>query len=445
MKSRAVVAAVSVAASVLVGGLSIRAPWVLAALAAALPLMVVLVVRARRAVLALTVAVLVVGSGSLPLRGNLVFYGRFALMALLLLANLVQGSGSTRRLRGWFAPALVALVALAVTSTLWSVDPSLTLQRSVAFGILVAAVLSSASRVWRDVRDLRADLEVVAGVLGAAMAVNIVLYASSPGWAYSGERFRGILENPNTIGVTAALVIPLVLGLAQGARIRRPLWIAFGVATIANLVLSQSRGGLLGATAGVLIFVVRRGDTKADRRGLILGLMSLVSLAFALVAATSVRPLSDPSGRLDAWEAFLDLRSERPVLGWGFGAVELVLPERLAPQTTFRGAIVPNAFLQAVGELGPLGLALLAPAVASAYRSGSAVARAPLSRGVLGALAAGIVVELGEAGMVSAGSILAFNFWLVAAGAAWLGSTRSDAARAPARAGPARRHLVSER
>jgi O-antigen ligase len=127
-------------------------------------------------------------------------------------------------------------------------------------------------------------------------------------------------------------------------------------------------------------------------------------------------------GRFTAWALAVGLTRERPVAGSGFGTTEEVFgPQAAAISLEFLGRLVHNPYLQTLLELGPVGLVVLLLAVANALRRGWLGPRVyPLWTAVYGALVAGVTSF--ESSMLSAGSIFAFNFWLVAAASVRLGT-----------------------
>ena len=95
------------------------------------------------------------------------------------------------------------------------------------------------------------------------------------------------------------------------------------------------------------------------------------------------------SGRADAWNvAWKDYR-ENPVLGSGAGTFEHYWVEHRPSSTYFRDA--HSLYLETLAELGPLGLALVAGAVAAMVASAVRVRGDPLAAGAFGAVVAFLV------------------------------------------------------
>ena len=95
------------------------------------------------------------------------------------------------------------------------------------------------------------------------------------------------------------------------------------------------------------------------------------------------------SERADAWNvAWKDYR-ENPVLGSGAGTFEHYWVEHRPSSTYFRDA--HSLYLETLAELGPLGLALVAAAVAAVVASAVRVRGQPLAAGAFGAVVAFLV------------------------------------------------------
>jgi O-antigen ligase len=187
-----------------------------------------------------------------------------------------------------------------------------------------------------------------------------------------------------------------------------------------------SRGGLVAVLAGMLAFTFQcRG---ISRRYLALTLVGLLVVAAGLIAmalnAHLGRLLSlDSAGRTAAWSVILKLWEQRPWLGWGFGSTDVVFPKLQGNLIqVFEGGNAHNAYFQTLFEVGPLGLLLMLAAIGLALGRVLVPAKDFLEAGVFGAVVAGLVNQIFESGLTAPGSIIAFNFWLLAIAAVRLGN-----------------------
>lgn len=127
-----------------------------------------------------------------------------------------------------------------------------------------------------------------------------------------GERPFSTLGNPIFLGAYLAMVIPVTLGWALSTRRRLReagaghlwRWIAAGSSLLlvlcqgAALVLSQSRGPLVGLCAGLFAFVLIAAAVRGKRK------LALGALGFAIALVAFVAVLNLPEGPLAKWRSF---------------------------------------------------------------------------------------------------------------------------------------------
>jgi O-Antigen ligase len=421
---------------------------------------------AIQAVLALFVVSLGVAAGNGPAPWN-VPIGRdvrwAALAELVALAVVFAALSPRGRLGRRFELLFAAFLALAVLSALWSADASLTLGRvaTLAAVLLTGAALASVVAVRRDFVEVFL-LGLVAGVVILALLGLLVLWddpdrAIVPATLQSAARYNGIGGNPNTIAMLIALVLPAAVWCVLEARGRtRQVVVTAALALLyGSLVASGSRGALLGALLGTIVFaLVARYPRRTT--GVVVG--SAIALFAAGVAVLGLqepakrnpvirfdivppptpplspadvqprlplesevglprrgdrpfeRTLFTSSGRLDAWSGALEQALERPLLGYGFGTEERVFTDRYYLHYSDRPE---NAYLGTLLQLGFAGfallLALLAAVAARISRQRDAAAAA-----CAGAVACGLVLAVSQSYLTSVGSPAMAPFWLCA-------------------------------
>lgn len=382
--------------------------------------------RARRVVLVLTLVALVLGNSSLSGAASAVFYVRFAMFGLLIMINLLEPPALrlNARARG-MAFGLSAVGALGVLSVAWSPDKLMTLERSAGFLLMVAAVVTTATRAWPDARAVRDDLVLLASVVGTALAIGLVLHLQGSTLAQDGTRFQGILENPNTVALAGTLVLPLCFGLAATSRGRgRRFWPLAAAVVIMALFMSGSRNGLLSGAVGIAIAVVRGAMSGRARRVATAALLAAGAIAawaflFHGGPAASVAgnlTARGSSGRIGALKLAVRLSAQRPLTGWGFGTTQYIFgPQVLTNGLRFVGADIPNGYLEAFFEGGVLSLVALLVALGRSLRVGVGAVDGILPRAVWAAVVAGAISQLFEPGITAAGSLFALNFWFLAA------------------------------
>lgn len=271
------------------------------------------------------------------------------------------------------------------------------------------------------------------GVLYGALAQALL---AVPQLVLTGDRALGTTYHANVLGSAAAFAT--VLGASVWLRpiAGVPRWLAVlgGVAGLAALVASGSRGAALAAIVGVLTVLIVEATTAGDRRratavaiGTALATLALM-LAFSGLVRERIGALSDPlslEGRTVLWRASLDLIRDRPWLGHGGGT----WPDAIAAtQPNVRTDAIPHPHNQALlwlHEAGALGfaswvawwLALLIASVARRHHRAAAVG-----------IGAGVAVHgIVEPVLSITGLALPLALWWAAAGAAAVAPSDLDA------------------
>jgi hypothetical protein len=359
-----------------------------------------------------------------------------------------------------FAALLGCFLALAVVSTAWSTDAALTLGR---LATLAAVFAIGGSLAWvaaerREVVEI-VILGVVAGVVVLALLGLVDLWdnydrAVVPATTQSPARYTGIGGNPNTMAMLIALVLPAVawLILTAPGRAQRVLAVLVFVFLYVSIVASGSRGALLGALLGTIVFAFASRRHSAAVAGtavaLFLGGVGLFALEHPAktdrVLPYSIQPPPTPplsshdlqpklplenevgfprpgqkpfrrtlftsSGRLDAWRGALDQALERPLLGYGFGTEERVFVDRYYLHYSDRPE---NAYVGTLLQLGLVGLAALVALLAYVLSRARLVTRGPAAA-CAGAVVCGLVLAVTQSYLTSVGSPAMTPFWLCA-------------------------------
>jgi O-antigen ligase len=429
---------------------------------------------------AIALSVLAFAAGSSSVHGAVRVGGPLRWVFLFVLAGVGIALAGARAVAALGASAFARFVAglaafgvLALLSTAWSVDPSLTFQRAASFCVLLLAAATLAI-------GLR-PREIFVGIAGGAAAVavlSLVLLvidhdaAVQPATAGSGWRFRGFGMNPNTAAMLYALALVPTIWLACSESGRaRAAWALASLLLYVEIVLSQSRGALVAALAAGVV-----GAYLLMPLGRRLAVV-LVAIAAAFAIGISVRidasapvagrgpavvppPSSLPagcskapcsanetrlrrlypdflgvfpsrpqdeighpalgdaasstgSGRVDAWKGALRQARSRPVLGYGFGTEAKVFVDRWY---FFEGNLPENSYIGLLLQVGVVGLLLFAVPlfvvsfVAVFRRRAIGAERAVAAAVVCG----GLVLMLVQSFAYSVGNIATLPFWLSA-------------------------------
>ncbi|MDR3512798.1 MAG: O-antigen ligase [Caulobacteraceae bacterium] len=225
-------------------------------------------------------------------------------------------------------PFIVVMLAVAAASLFWSVAPDQTSRRIVAIGLSTLAGVALGSR-WRW-----SQLVEICAVAFAVMAIlSLILALAAPSVGRMTELFpgawRGLWIEKNTFGGLMAFA-SLNFAAAALFQPRRSLfWWGMTALAIVMLGLSTSKTSLvslmLGGSALAFVLLVRRGGATAVAATwlAVVGLTALVAI-IALNPDLFLGLLGKDAtltGRTKIWAAVWRLIQQRPILGYGYGAV----------------------------------------------------------------------------------------------------------------------------
>jgi hypothetical protein len=397
-----------------------------------------------------------------------------ALAALVALALVWAWQRRTARLPATGLAAAGALLAVSFVSAAWSADPERTIARAVAFSLVLVA---AAALAWAAAgRPRAADAVLDAVVAGAALVaiggLLVLLFryerAVAPATTTSPARYQGLGGGPNTATMLLAVALPAAahVALDSAPPLRRTVGWLVAAGLLASIVASGSRGALVAAFGGVLVYALRRAPTS--RQALAGAAITVVLFAAAAAAAalpdrappgtTAAEVAADPnpppveavppfvdanlvlrlqddvgrpppgtaatedpgrtltgsSGRDEAWLGAMEQAGQRPLLGYGFGTEGKVFVDRYVG---FNSGVPENSYLGLVLQLGVVGLALfVALAVVLFMPAVWRVPRGQHTRGLTGAsagmLAAGLVLGLFQSFVYAAGNNATAALWI---------------------------------
>lgn len=312
------------------------------------------------------------------------------------------------RTRPPLAAPLVAWVALAATSCLWSPDASTTLKSVLTDIVLPAGGLYAAYFSCGDAHRFRVMALALAGGLAFIAALTLFAVFSGEITALQPDDRDGLLRYYPGPGVASTLALfALPFGLLLSCARNRALRPA-GVGLLACILIvglgSLNRMFWLASVIVVAVFYAWQwaGLLRWQRRIFVGGTAVGVAAAISMVAYLTHARDSDEINRdtrLQAWQEWAVVAREAPILGHGFGKkiVRDVGEGRLSPQVTERHPYLlahgHNVFLVVFLQLGLVGLALfcvlLGAVVREAWRgrAGGLVESAALAALLAGMLA----------------------------------------------------------
>lgn len=338
-----------------------------------------------------------------------------------------------KRLRLVFEPGqamALGILAIAMVSTLQASDTSAavtTTTRYASFAIIyvILTQFGHDRLLQRRVAWVLAVTSTVSGGLGLR------------------EYFRGAspiatlhYANANDFAFILATSLPLMFWLLGGRRSLRPLVMGLIGVVFAAILLSLSRGTLVGLGVGFLFFLF------TDRRRLQLTLLAGVLAAVAAVLAVHSNPArfqealllkrqvahENVTTRYELWGAAARLATDHPLLGVGPGNFQDYYNKLTGrPVGTYTLTVAHNALLDIAAELGLVAMFLLAAFLALSFWRLSAAARMGLGEpGFAQALRISLVIAVVSAFFLSEQYFL--PFWLIGglASAIWLKGRQAD-------------------
>lgn len=250
---------------------------------------------------------------------------------------------------------------------------------STLFGGEVSASASAANDLlqsvliaWLVVLLARTRVEIAAiswlaaashTLLAAVLVCRVVLGGRLAGfrnlnYGGIGSADPGQLGDENSLASLLLLTLPLLWFLAAQSRVpwQRALAALGVVVTVAGIVLSYSRAGLVGLGVAALC-IVFAGPRPQRGAALLAGaaallLLLLPSAYIGFLVRTALEPGGQMRGRLVIWNVAGELLKERPLLGSGPGTFEI----RYGRQIPGAPRAGHNWILEFLVELGGVGL-----------------------------------------------------------------------------------------
>lgn len=345
-------------------------------------------------------------------------YGRLAALGLLAIAVLREPTApdAPTASQRWVLGALAAIAGVATATTLWSIDVTTTLEQIVLLWTMVVIAAVASRRRWRTVDVVVGDVRVMVTVIAVVLLAGLVGHALGVVPLPYGGRFQGLLANPNMAAQVGTLAIFLALAVLR----RRRSWIAIAciAASVATILLSESRTAIVAVVIGVAWMAVLAGA-----RGLVAVVgVGIVALCAATLLAPGLLQLAlgrfgqvsagdGLSGRSFIWAAGLDAVADR-MHGWGWGTSETVLAGAYRSGATRELALTfHNSVLQVAVEGGVLAAVLLLAAYAGIVAPMLRMRRSGVAAALSGLAAAGIVAQMSESGVFGTGQVFPYLFW----------------------------------
>ncbi|MEQ9188108.1 MAG: O-antigen ligase family protein [Cryomorphaceae bacterium] len=219
----------------------------------------------------------------------------------------------------------------AILASFWSSSLFIALQKSISYALIYFLVPIGYSSAAAE--DERFPLDFLC-FLTVCLGIGLVIHVFNPAFTTLGGRYRGILGNPNGLGIFLTVVFPLFFLITSKVKSTTAAWrfdYIFYLFFLASLLLTGSRTALFAFLILVFFLRVRYLSNTVSIIlfvGLVLGyeyflqqlplLISTLGLEEYLRADT----LNEGSGRFVAWAFAWEKINNVFFVGGGFGYTE---------------------------------------------------------------------------------------------------------------------------
>ena len=281
------------------------------------------------------------------------------------------------------------LVGTAMASVLWTLEPDITLRRSI---LLLGTTIFGAYIAVRY--NLRQQLELLSWVFGSIIFLSFIFAIAMPstgtmtfqeGGAHAGT-WRGIMTHKNLLGRIMVLssMVFLLRGISQSktkSRYQWISWLGYGLSILLILLCTSKTALIVSFTLTITIPLYRTWRSKYTQFiPLTIAVIVVCGSAAILIidkldiiTATLGRDLT-LTGRTDIWVAMWDIIQKRPLLGYGLNAVwqnwNNEATAYLWTKLSWECPYGHNGFMDLLAELGFSGLAFVLCSYVMTYVKG---------------------------------------------------------------------------
>lgn len=355
-------------------------------------------------------------------------------LGLFCLCALVLPARGARARRFSAADLFAGMLLLLALTSVWDTPYQQTaLLRTISVILLYVAVFWS---LWHFADQ--AGEEIILRSLGWCLGLCLLggLLAARTGfvsaWQADG-RFRGLMPNPNSVGLLGAIAFPLLL--TQAIERRRWMDRVFVLSAAASVLLSGSRTSAVSCAFATTLILARAGMGRGLAVLLVVGTLAGALLTFRPweqsegYSGTMLfdNPLSRLSfkddtlmggGRFEMWPVAVDAIKQSPLLGHGFGTEEFWMDEAGLSMEEFKihqGKYMHNSYLGLTYQLGLVGAAMLfIPLWWLTFKAALRLLRRQLTlrqSGYVAMLITGLIAAGAESWIYSVGNAFCFPFW----------------------------------
>jgi exopolysaccharide production protein ExoQ len=290
-----------------------------------------------------------------------------------------------------FNPYILAFLALASLSVLWSIEPDVTVRRVYRFVTVLVVCTAFAVQGWHRHRYQ----DVTRPLLTSILIASLIFVLAAPQYAIQAQQlfelkgaWRGITEGKNVLGPLAsdAAILWLHAWLSKQSK---PLAAASGLfLSLFILVKTRSDDSILATAFGVPFILLLLRPAGALRRYMpyIVGVFAASIAVYALAvlnlipgSATLLSPISLLTGksltfsnRTAIWAVLEAHIRQHPLLGTGYAAYWYDVPgspsQEMVRYLYFYPTEGHNGYLDVINDTGYVGFCLLIAYFISYFR-----------------------------------------------------------------------------
>ncbi|TVR37935.1 MAG: O-antigen ligase family protein [Cryomorphaceae bacterium] len=259
-------------------------------------------------------------------------------------------------------------IAYALLTNLWANDPITGFQKSLSYALILFTVPLYFMKALGDNKDLAADLFLY---MIAVLSIGFVLYVLIPDFVQLMGRYRGLLGNPNGLGmfvvVTGLLAYILYQSSDKNVSVKTLFLVAL-ILALMSIALTRSRTSLFVMLMFILFSRLRYFTNIASVAvfvvlvvgyEVLLSQIPIIAMALGLEEYLRLETLESGSGRQVAWDYALFQIEKVYFTGGGFGYTEF-LYKRDYHELSMLGhqGNAHNTYLTLWLDTGIIGLAL---------------------------------------------------------------------------------------
>jgi len=357
------------------------------------------------------------GVGSVAMQLRWVF---FALFSFHVFGDIFLGR-TVRRIKIFDILAIIFII-YAFFSSFYSLYPALTRERATT---VLALYISVFWIIWKYAHDQGPEKVVylILQVMWIVFIASYLIIFIGPYRPFLMGRFAGIFGNPNGLGVTSAILLPL--SLWQFLETKKKFALFLFILILLALFFSAARGSLNATAVALGYFIYAR--SKKYRPSVFFFSMSFILIFIWIVQIFIkeafmhyIRSESIPilGGRLEIWPIALNLIIDKPIFGYGFGVEDKLIGLKKIILLQHAGTYVHNSYLGMLLQLGLLGfiiffIPLFILLFKELFSREQNETVATLRYALRASLIAGLICCFYESWIYSVGNAQAFPFWII--------------------------------